>query len=89
MGGLGPWEIIVIVGVLLFVFGAKKLPEIGKSLGKGLREFKKATKAMSAPISDNLYEDDEDYAEPVVETAKDKNKSKTDSYKKQDQTTKV
>ncbi|HEO64523.1 MAG TPA: twin-arginine translocase TatA/TatE family subunit [Spirochaetes bacterium] len=88
MGSLGPTEIILIVVALLVLFGAKKLPEIGKSLGKGLREFKKATKEMSAPIKDNLLNDEEDYVEPVAETPKN-TENKTDSHKKEDQTTKV
>lgn len=40
----GPMEIIVILLVVLLLFGAKRLPEIGKALGDGIREFKKAMK---------------------------------------------
>jgi sec-independent protein translocase protein TatA len=43
MGQLGFSELILIFVIALLVFGPKKLPELGKSLGKGLREFKKAT----------------------------------------------
>lgn len=39
-GGLGMWELVLIFMVFLLVFGAKRLPEIGQSLGKGIREFK-------------------------------------------------
>lgn len=39
-GGVGMWELILVFGVVLLVFGAKRLPEIGSSLGKGIREFK-------------------------------------------------
>ena len=39
-GGLGMWEIMLIFLIILLVFGAKRLPEIGSSLGKGIREFK-------------------------------------------------
>ena len=45
MGQLGFSEMLVIFIVALLVFGPKKLPELGKSLGKGIREFKKATEA--------------------------------------------
>jgi len=38
----GPLEIIVILVVVLLLFGAKRLPEIGKALGQGIREFKKS-----------------------------------------------
>ena len=40
LGGLGMWEMILIFIVVLLLFGAKRLPEIGSSLGKGIREFK-------------------------------------------------
>ena len=39
-GGFGVWEVILIFLVVLLLFGAKRLPEIGSSLGKGIREFK-------------------------------------------------
>lgn len=40
MFGLGTQELIIILGIALFIFGAKKLPEIGRGLGKSIREFK-------------------------------------------------
>lgn len=40
----GPGELIVIILVLLLFFGAKRLPELAQGLGKGIREFKKATR---------------------------------------------
>ena len=42
LGPIGPPEIIIILIVLLLVFGARRLPEMGRSLGKGMREFKDA-----------------------------------------------
>ena len=42
MPNLGPWEIVILVVVLLLVFGSRRLPEIGRSVGKGMREFKHA-----------------------------------------------
>jgi sec-independent protein translocase protein TatA len=42
--GLGPTEIILIIVVIVLLFGAKKIPELAKGLGNGLKEFKKATK---------------------------------------------
>lgn len=44
MGHIGAPEIIIVVLIVVVLFGAKKIPEIGKSLGKALREFKKETK---------------------------------------------
>jgi sec-independent protein translocase protein TatA len=46
MGSLGIQEMLVIFVIALIVFGPKKLPEIGKSLGKGIAEFKKASSAL-------------------------------------------
>ena len=43
MGSLGPFEIILIFLVILLIFGAKRIPEIARGLGKGIREFKDAT----------------------------------------------
>ena len=40
MGSIGPEKIILLIIVLLLLFGAKRLPELGASLGKGIREFK-------------------------------------------------
>ena len=42
MGNLGMWEILVILLVVLLLFGAKRLPEVGSSIGKGIREFKRS-----------------------------------------------
>ncbi len=43
MFGLGTTELVIILVLVLIIFGAGKLPEIGASLGKGIRNFKKAT----------------------------------------------
>jgi sec-independent protein translocase protein TatA len=40
MPNIGPWEIILLLLLALLLFGAKRLPEIGRSLGSGMREFK-------------------------------------------------
>ena len=39
-GWIGPWELAILLIIVLLVFGPKRLPEMGKSLGKGMREFK-------------------------------------------------
>lgn len=43
-GGLGGWEILLIILIILIFFGAKRIPELARGLGKGMREFKDATK---------------------------------------------
>lgn len=45
-GGIGMPELIVVLVIVLIIFGAGKLPEIGKGLGKGIRNFRKATSGM-------------------------------------------
>jgi sec-independent protein translocase protein TatA len=60
LGNIGPLEIIVVLIIALIVFGPKRLPELGNSLGKGIREFK-----------DSVTGDhDDDAAEPEVQTIK-------------------
>ena len=46
MGNIGPMEVIVVLIIALVVFGPKKLPELGKSLGKGISEFKGSVSGM-------------------------------------------
>jgi sec-independent protein translocase protein TatA len=46
-------ELVVILMVLLLVFGAKRLPEIGSSMGKGIREFKKSISEVKNSIEDD------------------------------------
>jgi sec-independent protein translocase protein TatA len=49
MGNIGPTEIILLLLVALLLFGAKRLPEIGRSLGTGMREFKDSVTGNSKP----------------------------------------
>jgi sec-independent protein translocase protein TatA len=48
---LGGWEIILILAVVLILFGAKKVPELAKGLGQGIKEFKKATREVQDEIT--------------------------------------
>lgn len=52
MGSLGPWQIVIIVLVIALVFGAKKLPQIGKGMGEALRNFKKSVNDVDSTITD-------------------------------------
>lgn len=51
MGNLGFSEIMIILVVVLLVFGAKRLPEIGASMGKGIREFKRSISEAGDAVS--------------------------------------
>jgi sec-independent protein translocase protein TatA len=59
MPNVGPMELIVILAIALIVLGPKRLPEVGKSLGKGMREFKDSLSG------DNERDDDE---RPAIKT---------------------
>ena len=65
MFGIGMGEFVLILIVGLIIFGPKNLPEVGKALGKGLREFRKAQAALSSTL-------EEAAAEPVKKTAENK-----------------
>jgi TatA/E family protein of Tat protein translocase len=54
MGSIGVPEMIIIFVVALIVFGPKKLPELGKSLGKGLAEFRRASNELKATIDEEV-----------------------------------
>jgi sec-independent protein translocase protein TatA len=43
-GIIGGWEILLILAVIILMFGARKLPELARGLGQGVKEFKKATR---------------------------------------------
>ena len=51
MGAIQPWHLILLLIIVLVVFGPGKLPEIGKSLGESIREFRKATTETRDAIS--------------------------------------
>lgn len=50
-GKIGLWEIILVLAVALIIFGPAKLPELGRSIGNGLKEFRKATRELKDTIS--------------------------------------
>ena len=60
---LGPWEIALIILVIIILFGGKKLPELARGLGLGLREFKKAKQEIKDEVKN--------VADEVEETEKE------------------
>jgi sec-independent protein translocase protein TatA len=54
MGNLGATEIILIILAFVLFFGAKKIPELAQGLGKGIREFKKATRELDEEVSSEV-----------------------------------
>lgn len=57
-GNLGAGEIILIVLVILLLFGAKKIPELARGLGKGMSEFKRGLKDVEKDIKEAADEED-------------------------------
>jgi len=82
-GGLGPWEIILILAVVLVLFGAKKLPELAKGMGQGIKEFKKASRGVNDEL-ERAMDDTPTYTPPPATqiTEETTEKSKDDDSKK-------
>jgi sec-independent protein translocase protein TatA len=62
-GSIGPMELIIVLVIALIVLGPKKLPEVGRSVGKGMREFKDSLNG----ITDDDDDDDEDEPSSIRE----------------------
>ena len=56
-GNIGPSELILIFFIVLILFGAKRLPDIAKSLGRSITEFKRAVNSTVSEIKDTIDED--------------------------------
>jgi sec-independent protein translocase protein TatA len=65
MPNIGPMEIIVVLVIALIVLGPKRLPEAGKSLGKGLREFKDTVSGITGGDDDKVEHREVQAAAPV------------------------
>ena len=72
LGGLGMWEMIMIFLVVLLLFGAKRLPEIGSSLGKGIREFKGSIKEIEKEVKAVADEPSRDAVPPSSDSSDEK-----------------
>ena len=79
MGSLGMQEIIVIFVLALIIFGPRKLPELGKSLGKGLAEFKKASNELKQTWEDEVRLEKE--KESMSEILKDVSRDPKEDFK--------
>ena len=62
MPNIGPMELVIVMVIALIVLGPKRLPDAGKSLGRGLREFKGA-------LTGGSHDDDDEVTQPVVRAA--------------------
>ena len=75
MGNLGMTEILVIMVIILLLFGAKRIPEIGSGIGKGIREFKRSMSdvqnQINAPERDDRIERDTRAVDRLPEPRRD------------------
>ncbi len=78
MFGIGTTELIIIMFIILLIFGAKKLPELAQGLGKGIREFKKASNDIQEELSMNKPD------ESTRKTETDKTDPKKDALKSEE-----
>ena len=53
MANFGTFEMVILLVVVLIIFGPKSLPKIGQALGKGIREFKDATRGLTSDVEDD------------------------------------
>lgn len=79
MFGLGMQELIIILIIALLVFGANKLPEIGRGLGRGIREFRKASTELSGSLEEEEPDESPTVAEKDQESPQDEEKKTADS----------
>ncbi|MBP3256918.1 MAG: twin-arginine translocase TatA/TatE family subunit [Bacteroidales bacterium] len=56
---LGTWEIVAIVAVVVLLFGGKKIPELMKGIGKGVKSFKEGMNEVEKELKDENYNKDE------------------------------
>ncbi len=57
---IGVWQIVVIVLLVLLMFGGRKIPELMRGVGQGMKEFKKATSEDSDDLDDDIIDDTQD-----------------------------
>ena len=71
MGTIGLWGVIIIVGLIALLYGAKRLPDMARSLGRSSREFKDALAEAPEEFRDGMNEDDARAGQPEGPTARE------------------
>ena len=80
-GNIGFPEILVILAIALLIFGPKKLPEIGKSIGRALREFRKTSDDIKEKIEEEIQADEfRDIKEEIEKDIEDNGEGKKNSW---------
>ena len=68
MGTVGLWGVIIVVAIIVLLYGAKRLPDMARSLGRSSREFKDALSEAPAEFRDGMHEGDVAEPRPVEST---------------------
>ncbi|MFA7148197.1 MAG: twin-arginine translocase TatA/TatE family subunit [Syntrophomonadaceae bacterium] len=66
IGNIGPWELVFILAIALIVVGPGKLPEVAKSMGKAVNEFKKSTSGVKKEFENAIKFDDPPVVKPAA-----------------------
>ncbi len=77
IGGLGVWELVIILGILLLIFGPSRLGDLGSSLGKGIKGFRKSMKDDEIDVTP-----EKDSSKRIQDTDLDKADSKAEDKEK-------
>ena len=88
MMGIGFPELMVILVIIMIIFGAGKLPEIGSAFGRSIKNFKgsmKEAEAEDLPVENNSSEDSSDKEEVAVKTENTAENKKSDAAKKEEE----
>ncbi len=62
--GLGPTELLLILGIVIFIYGGKRLAQVGKALGESVTEFKKGYQVEKPEVRDAQYHQLSEHVEP-------------------------
>jgi sec-independent protein translocase protein TatA len=79
IGNIGPWELVCILVIALIVVGPGKLPEVAKSLGKAVNEFKKSTSGIKREFEDAMSFDDPPVIKPQASQTVSEAKTEADN----------
>lgn len=79
IGRLGIPELVLILAIALIIFGPRKLPEIGKSIGKGIKEFRSATSEIKKSVDSEDHEETKADSKEKTKHAEDAHTSETTS----------
>lgn len=71
LNGLGTWEVVLIVFVILIFFGSKRIPDLAKGLGKGMREFKNAVGDVKGEVEKSMRETEKELDKTVKKEEKE------------------